>query len=146
MPCRVDEPTQPNEAERQSKYVAELLLYLHEEGVIPYTFVSTQIDKFPNIPKYMRLIECVAEDDFGDPTMLNDMTVLLCEVCRTLRDDYIGDTKSFMRRRLADWWVKHKEADDKRIEREKWEATRKELKNNALSKLTDEEKVALGLI
>ena len=146
MPCRVDEPIQPSETERQSKHVAEILLYLHEEGKIPRAFVSSQADRFSGIPAFISVVECVAEDDYGDPTMLNNMTILLCEVCRTLGNDYIQDPKSFMRRRLAAWWSEHKEADDRRVKEEIAEAERKALRNQALAKLSSEEKVALGLV
>lgn len=46
---------------------------------------------------------------------------------------------------LQMWWRDHKEVDKKREEKEKEKLKREKLKKKALSKLTKEEKLALGL-
>ena len=86
-------------------------------------------------------------------------TRLLCGVCRTLErasvsfklaSEIIGEPE------LKEWYERHKAADEKRLKKEaekrrKRDAKRREkarlrrLKESAVSKLTDEEREALGL-
>lgn len=44
-----------------------------------------------------------------------------------------------------EWWIAHQEADRKAREKEEAQIRREELKAQALSKLTDEERAALGV-
>lgn len=50
-----------------------------------------------------------------------------------------------MRRRIADWWDTHKEADARRVSEEEKRARRAAAYRSAMDKLTHEEIAALGL-
>lgn len=66
---------------------------------------------------------------------LDQVTRLLCYVCRhsNISEFNPGDK---VKRELDAWWLKHQDFDKQRL---------KKAKESALSKLTEEEKEALGL-
>lgn len=73
---------------------------------------------------------------------LTETTRLLCEACRLLEQNNIIDAAS---RKLIRWWIAHKKTDKERIERELQEKRREQVRKEALSKLSDEERRVLGL-
>lgn len=82
---------------------------------------------------------------------LDKVTRLLCSVLRSIKFGYIyvDLTKDVVNiEGLQDWWNQHKKWDELRLIREANERREKEkheLIKNALAKLTDKEKEALGL-
>lgn len=101
MPCKSDY-MEPDERERESKLVAELIVY-----------VSEGMDIQP--PNYAIN---AAKEYYGDVKMLDKMTADLCFACQAMHRDYrdriMYDGRKKMARKLADWWEKHQEADRKR--------------------------------
>ena len=69
---------------------------------------------------------------------LDEVTELLCELCKELEDE--GIFKKFASVALRRWWEKHKKMDAERLERERKEAAEKKAKEDALAKLTPEER------
>ena len=73
----------------------------------------------------------------------------LCSFMRKLEKgdsfDRIVNAKTKIARDLANWWEDHQEADKTRISGEKEKRRQEKVKKTALAKLTDEEKVILGL-
>lgn len=73
---------------------------------------------------------------------LTEATRLLCEACLILEhEEMILSTSKELQR----WWNAHKKVDRERQERERIEQEKEALKQSALSKLSDDEKKALGL-
>lgn len=132
MPCNGDylEPTQ---SEEESKRCAEILVYVHKKLKL-------------KIPDYVTL---ASEDCYGNSDKLNEMVVLLCSLCTKMskkqQNDIIYNAKDKMSRRLADWWEEHQEADRIRIQKEIDKEKKEVLKTQGLTKLTKEEREALGL-
>lgn len=105
----------------------------------------------------------VVSTGFSDPRVrelydLKRTNVLLerfiCSIFRTaethdqleeLLKVYPWTEASVSRTDMEDWWKRHKVEDDARIEREKESMKKEQLKKDALSKLSKEEKEALGL-
>ena len=55
------------------------------------------------------------------------------------------DEAGVKRKTVEVWWAKHKKEDEERRAREAAEKRKEELKASALSKLTTEERIALGI-
>ena len=72
---------------------------------------------------------------------LDEVTDLLCELCTTVERK--EGVRSFSNN-LKDWWFKHKEEDRKRKEEEDKQLNKKITQQQALKKLSKEEKEALG--
>lgn len=71
---------------------------------------------------------------------LDKLTDLLCTLCNQCEYyNFEIDNK------VLDWWEKHKEADAKRLAKEKAEREAKLLKKKALAKLSAAERKVLGL-
>lgn len=72
------------------------------------------------IPEWIR---SASEHLYGAPRQLNELVVLLCELCTNMthqeQNRIIYDGKNKQARQLADWWDEHLEADRKRIEKKK---------------------------
>lgn len=66
---------------------------------------------------------------------------MVAELCSKLQK--VDVTKYSLEMQI--WWRDHQKADKERIKQEKFEANKKRLQQQALSKLTDEEKEALDL-
>lgn len=73
-----------------------------------------------------------------------DMARLLCEACGLL-ETYGYMSAVHTSKDLRNWWNQHKEIDEQRIFAENRVQQRLELQKQALSKLTTEERKALGL-
>lgn len=80
---------------------------------------------------------------------LDEVTELLCELCQHLEGTpstrFGNNFKRFSTIALREWWEKHKKMDAERLERERREAAEKKAKENALNKLTPEERKLLGI-
>jgi hypothetical protein len=90
---------------------------------------------------------------------LDNLTRMLCGVLHTVEDGHVTLTAENILDSvdgLEEWWIRHKKLDAIREEKERKEAARKaekarreeerrKLRENALSKLSLEEKKALGI-
>ena len=75
---------------------------------------------------------------------LDKVTELLCGLCGRLefknQQGFIGSD-----RQLEKWWREHQRMDRERIAREQEKERKEQLKQNALNKLTKEERALLGI-
>jgi len=97
------------------------------------------------------------EDDYrsGEPTdswqykelkANNDkLARIACKAMTELENNRIEDLLLLRDDEVREWWAKHKEADRKAREKEQRKQERIRLRRAALRKLSEEEKVALGL-
>lgn len=129
MPCRSDY-MEPTDKQKQLKETAKLYIYVLEclGKTIPV-----------ELRKAANTYYCT-----------DDYVPVLCEALHCLSDkeldEIVYNARNKTSRQLADWWETHQEADKARFEKEKEETRNKvNLINSGLSKLTDEEKKALGL-
>ena len=132
MGCRSDY-MEPRAAERESKLVAELIVYV-------YTHLKLDVPEW---------ISTAAEDMYGAESELNSLTILLCSLCKGMgegqQNEIIYNARNKTARELASWWEAHQEAD-RRHEAEDAEEKRKaKLKASALAKLDDDEIESLDL-
>lgn len=96
----------------------------------------------------------VTRDDVAEHNMLE---ASMCAILTVLEDRFKDGSLNQLldmvdweeagvkRRTLGLWWKKHKAKDAERRLREEAARRKEELKVSALSKLTEEEKVALGI-
>lgn len=70
---------------------------------------------------------------------------IACKALQALQDMGKEDFLLLKDDEVREWWQQHQEADRKAREAEELKQRRKEAKARAMSKLTDEEKVLLGL-
>lgn len=130
MPCN-STYVEPTRYETFSKRTAECLVY-----------ALAEMDRV--IPRW---VANVAENPYGDTNQVTELTVMLCDLCREIidggkADEIIYNGRIKRARDLADWWEEHEAADLEREQEEKQER----LREQALNKLTFEEKEILGLL
>jgi hypothetical protein len=129
MPCYSPEP---NDREIESVLVSELICYLFTK-------------KNKKVPK--NVIQ-VMNDPFGNVSLLDKHTEILCSECKKLteeeQDSFMYDGRNADARKLAAWWERHSEFDKERERREDKKKNHEKLRKQALSKLTKEERKALG--
>ncbi len=70
---------------------------------------------------------------------------IACKAMTELEDNRIEDLLLLRDDEVREWWAKHKEADRKAREKEQRKQERIRLRRAALRKLSEEEKIALGL-
>ena len=70
---------------------------------------------------------------------------IACKAMTELENNQIEDLLLLRDDEVREWWAKHKEADRKAREKEQRKQERLLLRRAALSKLNEEEKIALGL-
>jgi hypothetical protein len=70
---------------------------------------------------------------------------IACKAMTELENNRIEDLLLLRDDEVREWWAKHKEADRKAREKEQRKQERLRLRRAALRKLSEEEKVALGL-
>ena len=132
MPCNSDYMAASGQ-ELESKRVCKLLVYLY-----------SKLSK--SLPDW--ILEA-ADDYYGNVARLDEATMMLCECCRGLgsqeRKKYIYDGHDEFARKLADWWDRHQEWDERRVREEKVRRKKIITRERALLKLTIEEMEALGL-
>jgi hypothetical protein len=71
-----------------------------------------------------------------------EMADMLCSLCERIEKHKISIV---LPDKVQLWWDNHKKIDAERIKRENKEAARLRLKANAIAKLSDDERKALGL-
>ncbi len=81
---------------------------------------------------------------------LDKVTRLLCGLCRKIEKSKNIQVKALLYSTSADeelgeWWKEHQEQDRKRLKAEQEQERKKNLKKNALLKLTTEERKVLGI-
>ena len=70
---------------------------------------------------------------------------IACKAMTELENNRIEDLLLLRDDEVREWWAKHKEADRKAREKEQRKQERIRLRRAALRKLSEEEKIALGL-
>jgi hypothetical protein len=70
---------------------------------------------------------------------------IACKAMTELENNKIEDLLLLRDDEVREWWAKHREADRKAREKEQRKQERIRLRRAALRKLSDEEKIALGL-
>ncbi len=132
MPCNSDY-MERNGREIESVRTAEALHY-----------ILLRINK--EVPDY---VAEAATSYYGNVNMLDDMVVMLCGICESFSEsektEFIYDGRNPKARILAEWWDNHEKADIARKMKEERDAEVKRLKSLAMSKLSAEELIALGL-
>jgi hypothetical protein len=132
MPCNSDY-LQASGHELESKRVCSLLVY-----------VNVALGKHP--PNW---VVKAAKDTYGCVAKLDEATQMLCAECRgmseDLREKIIYNAHDKTARKLANWWERHQEWDQRRVAEEEEAVKAAELQAAALKKLTPEEREALGL-
>ena len=105
----------PNKKEANSRETAILLMYAMKEIGVKVT-----VD-----------IAHAATNVYGNASILNDLTVQLCNLCRSLNDEQkekiIFNGRKKEARNLATWWEAHLKADEEREKREKKEKLKAEI-------------------
>ncbi len=83
-----------------------------------------------------------AEEAENTRKILNQLTRHLCWMCNHFdqNDEFESAPVG-----LKNWWIKHQQDDAARVERQRKDIQRKKLVQSAASKLTADEKRALGL-
>lgn len=103
MPCRSDY-LEPTERERESKLVAELIVWL-----------MNRLKRHSEIPK--DVLEA-ANNAYGDQSEVDVFTQMLCKLVYNLtaeqQDMFLWNGRDAHSRKLADWWDKHQELDRQR--------------------------------
>jgi len=129
MPCRYDEP-EPDTRQLHLQRSAKLLI-----------FVKTRLQQ--RIPAWL---EAQASSRFADDERcVTDLCALLKGMSDVERDRLIYDARDRDSRDLADWWEDHLREDAAREAREEAERERQDLRARGLSKLTEDERRALGI-
>jgi hypothetical protein len=133
MPCNCDY-LQASGVELESIRVCKLLVYLYECSGI-------------DIPAW---IVKATNNYYGNVDRLDEATKMLCYALRAMNpkdmEKYVYDAHSKTARRLANWWERHQEWDERRVKEEETAAKKTKTKKKALSKLSKEELEALGLL
>lgn len=129
MGCRSDY-LERSGAEAERQLVAQLLTYVLNHKGKP---VPADVQK-------------AASDYYGAGF---DGVAQLCselnEMAAGDRDTLVYNARDKTARELATWWEAHQEWDRKREQQERDDAEREQLKREALAKLSDAEKRALGI-
>ena len=133
MPCNCDYLNASGK-ELESIRVCKLLDYLQERiGIETPTWVKK-----------------AAANYYGNVDRLDEATKILCYRLRALSpgemEKYVYDSHNKTARRLAGWWERHQEWDERRVKEEEEAAQLAATKKAALSKLSQKELAALGLL
>jgi hypothetical protein len=95
-------------------------------------------------------IKVASEECYGNTARLDEATKILCSLCRGFSkqevDKYLYDAKDPTSRKLASWFDRHSECDERRVLEEKEARKKAELRKTAMKKLTTDELDALGLL
>ena len=133
MPCKSDY-LEATGIELESIRVCKLIIYLY-----------TCIDR--KIPQW---VLTASKSNYGNVNRLNEATKDLCCCCRGLNpkqvEAFIYNAHSKEGRKLAGWWERHQEWDERRIKEEEEENKQKQLRAEGIDKLTTQEMRALGLL
>ena len=125
MPCRSDY-MEPTEREKESKLVADLLLYVY------WSIGET----------HPCSVSLACQSSYGDVKYLDDHTKDLCSKIKGMSEELLNkvvyDGRNPQARKLADWWDRHQLADAKREAEENQSAL-----SQAMSKLTEKQLEAI---
>ncbi len=128
MPCDSSH-MDPSRHEKESRKAARLIVWVREQigtNTIGWIFEA-------------------ANNYYGNPQRIDELTRTLCTLCKTLDEEIIYNGRNKIARELADWWDDHQEADRIKDDAKKDKARKYGLRKQALSKLSKKEKEALGL-
>jgi hypothetical protein len=130
MPCNSDY-LDPTNREREHQRAAKLLVYIHERMAVdsPEWIVAEASNAYANDARLIPLL-CTTMTNMGD----------------IMRDNFTyKSAKLPIARDLADWWETHQAADKARADRESRADENARLRFEAWSKLTADERLALGI-
>jgi hypothetical protein len=141
MPCDGSH-LEPTEYERESKKACEHIMFLDfRYRMRPWDWPMSKTGGM-EIPDWVKE---GAEDTYGCPDRIDEVTALLCSICKKAPDRVIYNGKDKKARKLADWWDDHQEADRKKKAAKMSKKARDKARKSGLAKLTDEERGALDL-
>jgi hypothetical protein len=120
----------PTAAEKESRKVAKLIVWLANE------------EDRGEVEGY---IHEAADNSYGNPSKLHELTRILCTMCRGTAEDVIYNGRSKKARKLADWWDNHLEGEQRRRKEDEEVAEQEHIAQKALKKLSKKERKALGL-
>jgi hypothetical protein len=125
-----------NDLEKFVQETAQLVKYVKKKMGLPIGTLERHADTYYPFNYIKR----------GEADVLTaNLCSLLTDMKGKVRDEIVYNGKDKTSRRLADWWDAHQEADRKRVAAENAEIKRKALKEQAVKKLTKEERKALGI-
>jgi hypothetical protein len=133
-----------SEQELESRKVAKHVLYVMSAlKKADNALYTAELLKYPTTS--LDTLKQIKDQDYGDVSILEEITVRLCDLCQVLPDSILYNGKNAKSRALADWWENHQKVDADRIALEK-----KIKKDNAdrelvLASLTPREKHLLNL-
>lgn len=132
MPCQSDY-LEPEVREKESYMVCKHLVYMADK-------LGLQLET---------RIKTASTNIYGDYLRLDEDTAKLCSLLKNLSaadmNRIVYDARNPSARNLADWWEQHQEADRKREAKEATMQQQEQLRKQAISKLTTEERKAIGL-
>lgn len=129
MPCNSDY-LNPTQRELEMREAAILLVWACQQiGRIPPGFA---VKEAKNI--YAK-----------DERSVTELYALLRALSQHDIELLVYNARDKMSRKLADWWEDHQEADRKREKKERDAVQRRIAASRGLAKLSDDEKIALGL-
>jgi hypothetical protein len=120
---------EPREAEKESRKVAQLLVWLAEK--------TDAFEVEPWVPH-------VASEVYGNEKELHTLTADLCYWCDKTDPDIIYNGHDRMARKLADWYDTHLEGEERRAQEDEKEDRLNAIAQEAYEKLTEEEREALA--
>lgn len=133
MPCNSDY-MEPTRYEKEIANSATLLVWLQTKLNQPINDIEIKMSNPMNYPQQK-------DGDY--------IVAKLCSLVRSLSEEdfesYVYNAYDKTSRELATWWEEHEAADKERIQKELELQKLIEIRKAALSKLTAEEKKALGL-
>ena len=133
MPCNSDY-LEPTRYETEIANAATLLVWLQKKLNQTVGAIEIYCSNAMNYPK-------TKDGDY--------IVAKLCSLVKSLsKEDFelcVYNARDETSRKLATWWEEHEKADKKRIKKELKQQQLIQIRKQALSKLTAEEKKALGL-
>ena len=116
MPCNCDYMN-PNDAEKNSRSVALLILYVVDQNEESYIH-----NVMTHYGVTLKEVTDASDNIYGNGAALNSFVQVLCKLCSDMSEDeqsrIIYDGRNPTARQLATWWDEHEEADRKRLAEE----------------------------
>ena len=140
MGCNSDY-LEANEVERESRRVANLIMYAAVEGKLEVK------DFFHKEMDMNQVRECTGY--YGNAKLIHPLVRTLCDIVNGFNEGemtrIVYDGRNDQARDLADWWQRHQAADIMRVREEEAAKRKFKVKKQALAKLSQEEKDALDI-